>query len=173
MSIKFESPIEEETKKKIMELCIRNSFYVSDTYMAIYDKIYPPDKKTFASQDSIDAYEKKLKDYNRKTCAVLIVKDGVILAYSIYANYYNDSLELAFIFVRPELRGMGCGKKLIEKTDEILTVAKQNSPVRYIFVIAKDDQKTFYLRNKFRVMPKKYSKHIDEVEGHTIMWLHN
>jgi ribosomal protein S18 acetylase RimI-like enzyme len=166
INFKYEFPAEDASKKRIMEMAIRNNFYTAETYISLYGKVYPPMKKQYPAE-ALKQFE---EDINKNDPLIIMLESrNKIVAYSIYIMKDVRQLELCFFFVNDEYRGKGIGKTLLEKARYILDTVREIREIDYLYVSSKNDCIDFYKRGGFEVMPQ--SEVVYEMPDHTDMWL--
>lgn len=82
--------------------------------------------------------------------------DGRIIGFLLLMDRKNDSAQLRFFIMRPEYRGIGLGKKLM---DEFITLLKTNG-YKHVYLWTTHEQQTaafLYLKRGFRLTEEKDS----------------
>jgi ribosomal protein S18 acetylase RimI-like enzyme len=166
ITFKYEFPAEDASKKKIMEMAIRNNFYTAETYISLYGKVYPPMRKQYPPE-VLKQFE---EDINQNDPVIIMLESaGKIVAYSVYMMKGEKQLELCFFFVKEEYRGKGIGKTLLAKARHILETVRGIREIDYLYVSSKNGCIDFYKQGGFEIMPQ--SEVIYEMPDHTDMWL--
>lgn len=151
----FVSDDDEITKKAIMELCIRENFYVEDIYAHLYKDLYPPTKKRITEKGiPIELFRMSVFDrMNDMTiCTNATILDNKVVGFCMFTLQYGcKAFDLSFLFVKKEHRGNGIATSLINDFLVIYKIQKKKyaGKINYVFVAIKKEMVAFYKRFGF------------------------
>lgn len=117
--------ITEIDKKQIIEMSMRNNFFINEIFYCIYGKIYPPlakkhnyKKLGLKSITKID--EKLTKIYDNNITEIITAKhNNEIIGFLIcHIIAESEDIELSFLLVKQEYRNRGIAKHMIDRVKD-------------------------------------------------------
>lgn len=116
-------------KKQIVELSIRNNFFINEIFFHIYEKIYPPFAKKYDAKQLDTAKQQLAKIFGDNLYGTITAKlDNEVIGFLVYIiDDKTENIELAFLLVKQEYRDRGIATNMIDflkETRELISESK-------------------------------------------------